>query len=156
MKKIIRSNRSLSAFVIISLITLLAGIATAPGNELLYSILGQYIVLPVACLICSACAAKKGKFFHPVIFTVISTLLPLLVFGVTDIVFLIFSGVPSAAGLIIGALAYAFTKSKKAEEKISDEQSEEDVSDEDDISVGAEDANSSQANAPEEEDVEEA
>ena len=164
MKKLIRNNKSLIAFVIISAIVAAAGIAV--GNELIYMLLGQYLILSLAGFICSACAAKKGKFLQPVIFTVIATLLPFIILGKTDIVFVAFSGAPCALGLIIGFLAYIISgkgKTKEEKQDIKEERKEnkdtasDDSEDGDDeeISVEAEDVNASGSNAPEPEEVEE-
>lgn len=163
MKKLIRSNRAFTAFTIISVIVIAAGLII--GNELIYMLLGQYLILSVSGLICSACAAKKGKFLHPVIFTVIASLLPFIILGKTDIVFVAFAGAPCALGLIIGAFAFLISKAIKKNKKAAEQENEEGDADtdtdteaeaEEEISVEAEDVNASEANAPEQEEVEEA
>ncbi len=169
MKSFIRKNRPLIAYIIISIIVAVAGIVTAPGNELLYMLLGQYIIFPVAGFICSISSAKKGTvlgFLSPFIFTAVAVLLPFLIFGATDIVFLIFGGVPCALGLVFGFIGYLISRSRRAsvdekkekkeikEEKLKD--IEEARAENEDFSVGADDINSSEANAPEEEEAEEA
>ena len=163
MKAFIRKNRALTAYVIISLIVAVAGIVTAPGNELIFMLLAQYITLPVVGFICSACAAKKGKFLHPVAFILIAVLLPLPVLKTTDVAFLIFAAVPCLIGLVLGLIGYLISKNKKVsrdeKKKLKEEKLREleDARNEaEDFSVGADDANSSEANAPEAEEVEEA
>ena len=167
MKAFIRKNRALVAFVIISLIVSVAGIVTAPGNELIFMLLAQYITLPVAGFICSACAAKKGKFLHPVAFILIAVLLPLPVLKTTDVAFLIFAAVPCliglVLGLVLGLIGYLISKNKKVSRDEKKELKEEKLreledarNEAEDFSVGADDANSSEANAPEAEEVEEA
>ena len=163
MKAFIRKNRALVAFVIISLIVFIAGIVTAPGNELIFMLLAQYITLPVAGFICSACAAKKGKFLHPVAFILIAVLLPLPVLKTTDVAFLIFAAVPCLIGLVLGLIGYLISKNKKVSRDEKKELKEEKLreledarNEAEDFSVGADDANSSEANAPEAEEVEEA
>ena len=163
MKAFIRKNRALVAFVIISLIVFVAGILTAPGNELIFMLLAQYITLPVAGFICSVCAAKKGKFLHPVAFILIAVLLPLPVLKTTDVAFLIFAAVPCLIGLVLGLIGYLISKNKKVSRDEKKELKEEKLreledarNEAEDFSVGADDANSSEANAPEAEEVEEA
>lgn len=166
MKSFMKKNRAFSAYVIIALIVALSGIFFGRGNELFYMLLAQYLLLPVAGFICSVCSAKKGTAFgllSPVIFTLIATLLPFIVFSSTDIVFLIFSGVPCAAGLILGFIGHLISRLRKtsAEEKKQARQEklakmEEDRTEAEEFSVEAEDVNASEANAPEAEEVEEA
>lgn len=162
MKSFMKKNRAFSAYVIIALIVALSGIFFGRGNELFYMLLAQYLLLPVAGFICSVCAAKKGTAFgllSPVIFTLIATALPFLVFSSTDIVFFIFSAVPCAAGLILGFIGYIISKSRKAsadeKKEIKEErlkEMEEACAENEDFSVEAEDVNSSSANVTEEEE----
>ena len=126
-------------------------------------LLAQYITLPVAGFICSACAAKKGKFLHPVAFILIAVLLPLPVLKTTDVAFLIFAAVPCLIGLVLGLIGYLISKNKKVSRDEKKELKEEKLreledarNEAEDFSVGADDANSSEANAPEAEEVEEA
>lgn len=165
MKNFIRKNRPLIAYIFIALIAAVIGIATAPGTELFYMILAQYLILPVAGFICSICSVKKGGvlgFLSPVIFIAISMLLPLAVMGTTDIVFLLFSGIPCALGAFFGLIGYAVSASRKngSEEKkeVKEEkkQDKEEAKNEDEeFSVESDDANSSEANAAEDEEDEE-
>lgn len=165
MKKFIRNHRALVAYIIISLIAAVAGIATAPGTELFYMIFAQYLILPVTGFICSICAVKKGGilgFLSPVIFTAIGTALPLAVMGKTDIAFLLFAGIPCAVGMLFGFIGYIISKARKnsAEEKKEAKlekklDEEEAKAEKDEFSVENDDANSSEANAPEEAEEEE-
>ena len=172
MKNFIRKNRPLIAYIIIALIAAVIGIATAPGTELFYMILAQYLILPVAGFICSICSVKKGGvlgFLSPVIFIAISMLLPLAVMGTTDIVFLLFSGIPCALGAFFGLIGYAVSASRKNDSEEKNEakeekreareekkQDKEEAKNEDEeFSVESDDANSSEANAAEDEEDEE-
>lgn len=151
MKAFLKHNRSFCAYIIIALVLGIAAIITAPGNELLYMIFAQYLILPVAGLICSACCVKKGGilgFLSPVIFTVIASLLPFAVFKKTDIVFIIFIGVPCIIGYLLGLIGFAFSKLRKKEK-------EEEKTEADEFSVENDDANASESNAPEETEDEE-
>ena len=162
MKSFMKKNRAFSAYMIIALIVAAAGIFFGRGNELFYMLLAQYLLLPLAGFICSVCTAKKGTafcFLSPVIFTLTATALPFLVFSSTDIVFFVFSGVPCAAGLILGFICYVISKARRAsadkkktakEEKL--QQAEEVRDENDEFSVETEDVNSSLVNVKEEEE----
>ena len=165
MKAFIRKNRAFCAYLIIAFIIGVAGAIFTPGNELLYMILGQYLILPVAGLICSACCVKKGSvlgFISPFIFIVIAYALPFIVFRATDIAFLVFIGVPCIIGSALGLIGFAFSKLRKGDKKEKQELKQEkkqDISEAkaetDDFSVENDDANSSETNAPEEAEDEE-
>lgn len=162
MKSFMKKNKAFSAYMIIALIAAAAGIFFGRGNELFYMLLAQYLLLPLAGFICSVCAAKKGTafgFLSPVIFTLVATALPFLVFSSTDLVFFVFSGLPCALGLILGFIGYVISKARRAsskekkqakEEKL--QEAEEARSENEDFSVEADNVNASLANMSEEEE----
>ncbi|MBE6773790.1 MAG: hypothetical protein E7544_06160 [Ruminococcaceae bacterium] len=116
----LKKNKSFLAFIIIAAIFLVWGIFLVPGDELLYSLFGQYIILPVAALICSILSVKKGSllgWLSPFIFAAVIILLPFTVFGATDLVFVVFAAVPCVLGFVIGALCKLLSGNKKAEAK---------------------------------------
>lgn len=111
-----KKNKSFFAFIIIACLFLIWGIFLVPGDELFYSLLGQYMILPVAILICSILSVKKKTvlgWLSPFIFALITILLPFTVFGTTDLAFVLFAAIPAAIGLLIGGLI-AVTKKSKA------------------------------------------
>ncbi|MBQ7005634.1 MAG: hypothetical protein IJN68_04315 [Clostridia bacterium] len=116
----LKKNKSFLAFIIIAAIFLVWGIFLVPGDELFYSLFGQYIILPVAALICSILSVKKGSllgWLSPFIFAAVIILLPFTVFGATDLVFVVFAAVPCVLGFVIGALCKLLSGNKKAEAK---------------------------------------
>lgn len=123
MKNFIKQNRGLSAFIIIALFFAVWGLIFGNGDELIYTIFGQYIFLSIVNLICSASMVKKGGilgFLSPVIIAVVSILLPFCVLGKTDVAFAAFAVIPAAVGFIFGFIAYVISKAKgknKAETK---------------------------------------
>ena len=123
MKKFIRQNKGLSAFIIVSLFFAVWGLIFGKNDELIYLVFGQYIFLSILNVICSAAMVKKGTligFLTPVINTALSVLIPLCVFGKTDIAFLLVAAIPAAAGLVIGLIAFGISKAvskKKGVEK---------------------------------------
>lgn len=103
----LKKNKSFIVFIILALLSALWGILLTPGDELFYSILIQYLLLPVATLICSILCVKKGNvlgWIAPVIFAATTTALPFIVFGTTNIAFAIFALIPAVIGYIIGAI----------------------------------------------------
>lgn len=116
----LKKNKSFLAFIIIAAIFLVWGIFLVPGDELFYSLFGQYIILPVAALICSILSVKKGSilgWLSPFIFAAVIILLPFTVFGATDLVFVVFAAVPCVLGFVIGAICKLLSGNKKAEAK---------------------------------------
>ena len=101
----LRKYKSFIVFIVFALASALWGFFLTPGDELFYSILIQYLLLPILTLICSILCVKRGRvlgWLSPVIFAAITIALPLIVFGTTDVVFAVFALVPAVLGYIIG------------------------------------------------------
>lgn len=116
----LKKNKSFTVFLVIAALFLVWGIFLAPGDELFYAIFGQYIILPVAALICSILSVKKGNligWLAPVIFAAVIILLPFIALGKTDLAFVIFATVPCALGFVIGALCKLLFKGKKSKKE---------------------------------------
>lgn len=116
MKNFIKANKPLCVFIIIALFFAVWGLIFGSGDELIYTVFGQYIFLSILNLVCSAAMVKKGGvlgFLSPVIIAVISVLLPFCILGKTDVAFALFALVPAVLGFIFGFIAYAVSKSKK-------------------------------------------
>lgn len=115
-----KKNQSFFVFIILAAVFLIWGIFLIPGDELFYALLGQYLILPVAALICSILSVKKGDLLgrlSPVIFAAIIILLPFTVFGKTDLVFVIFAAAPCLIGFVFGALLNLLSKKSKAKKE---------------------------------------
>ncbi len=115
-----KKNLSFFVFIILAAVFLVWGIFLIPGDELLFALLGQYMILPVAALVCSILSVKKGTllgWLAPAIFAVIVILLPFTAFGATDLVFVLFAAVPCALGFVIGALCKLLVKKPKAKKE---------------------------------------
>ncbi|MBQ8503263.1 MAG: hypothetical protein IJ491_03185 [Clostridia bacterium] len=120
MKNFIKQNRGLAAFIIIALFFAVWGLIFGKGDELIYTVFGQYIFLSIVNLICSASMVKKGGvlgFLSPVIIAILSTLLPICVLGKTDVAFVAFAVIPAAIGFVFGFIAYAVSKAKGKSKK---------------------------------------
>ncbi len=123
MKNFIKNNRGLAAFIIMGLFFAVWGLIFGKGDELIYTVFGQYIFLSVANIICSASMVKKGGvlgFVSPVIIAAISILLPLCVLGKTDVAFALFAAGAAAIGYVFGLIGFAIRSAKgknKKEEK---------------------------------------
>lgn len=116
MKNFIKTNKPLCAFIIIALFFAVWGLIFGNGDELIYTVFGQYIFLSITNLVCSAAMVKKGGvigFISPVIIAVISVLLPFCVLGKTDVAFAAFAVVPAVIGFVFGFIAYVISKTKK-------------------------------------------
>lgn len=83
-----------------------------PGDEMGYSLLVFYLLLPVTAFGCTLTAALKksqAKWLLPILFGISGFVLPALIFGnFWDEVGLFFAAVPAAAGLLIGLLIRKF------------------------------------------------
>lgn len=116
MKNFIKTNKPLCVFLIVALFFAVWGLIFGNGDELIYTIFGQYIFLSILNIICSAAMVKKGGaigFLSPVIIAVISVLLPFCVLGKTDVAFVLFAVIPAAIGFVFGFIAYVISKAKK-------------------------------------------
>ncbi len=103
----LKKNKSFIVFLVFALASAIWGFLLTPGDELFYSILIQYLLLPVLTLICSILCVKKGNalgWLSPLIFAVITIILPFSVFGATNIAFAAFALVPALLGYIIGGI----------------------------------------------------
>ncbi len=106
----LKKNKSFIVFLVFALLSALWGFLMTPGDELFYSIFVQYLILPLLILICSILCVKKGTvlgWISPVIFAGITIALPFIVFGATNIAFVIFAAVPAVLGYIIGGICYS-------------------------------------------------
>lgn len=116
MKKFINENKGLAAFIIIGLFFCIWGLIFGKGDELIYTVFGQYIFLSIVNIICSASMVKKGGalgFLSPVIIAVISVIVPLCVLGKTDLAFAFFAAGAAAIGYVFGLIGFAIRKAKK-------------------------------------------
>ena len=115
MKNFIKQNRGLSAFIIIALFFAVWGLLFGNGDELIYTVFGQYVFLSIVNIICSASMVKKGGalgFLSPVIIAAAATAIPLFVLGKTDVAFALFAAGSAAIGYVFGLLGYAVKKAK--------------------------------------------
>lgn len=106
----LRKNKSFIVFIVFALASALWGILLTPGDELFYSILIQYLLLPVLILICSILSVRRGNilgWLSPVIFAAITIALPFTVFGTTNLAFAVFALIPAVLGYIIGGICYS-------------------------------------------------
>ncbi len=116
MKNFIKTNKPLCVFLIISLFFAVWGLIFGNGDELIYTVFGQYIFLSILNIICSAAMVKKGSlagFLSPVIIAVVSILLPFCVLGKTDVAFALFAVISAAIGFVFGFIAYVVSKAKR-------------------------------------------
>lgn len=99
---------SLSSFITVSIVILLWGFfLMRPGDEMAYSLLCFYLFLPAAALICSSFIGKsesKTKWLAPPVFGAVGGILPYLIFGTFDIIFLVFAFIPAVIGLCVGLI----------------------------------------------------
>lgn len=115
-----KKNKSLIFFLAVCIITAVFGLLLKPGDELLYTVAAQYLLLPLLILILSAVSVKKGTFLGfvcPFIYVALTVLLPIIPLGKTDIAFLTFAAVPAVIGTIIGIIALIVKKTKKAKKE---------------------------------------
>lgn len=115
MKNFIKTNKPLCVFLIVSLLLAVWGLIFGKGDELIYTIFGQYIFLSILNLICSAAMVKKGGvsgFLSPLIIAAVTILLPFCVLGKTDVAFVLFAVIPAAIGFVFGFIAYVVKKAK--------------------------------------------
>lgn len=106
----LKKNKSFIAFIIFALAAALWGFFMTPGDELFYMIFAQYLILPFVAFICSILCVNKGTVFgwlSPMFFAAVISALPFIVFGATDIVFVIFALIPVILGYIIGGIIYS-------------------------------------------------
>lgn len=116
MKKFINENKGLAAFIIIGLFFCIWGLIFGKGDELIYTVFGQYIFLSIVNIICSASMVKKGGalgFLSPVIIAAISVIVPLCVLGKTDLAFAFFAAGAAVIGYVFGLIGFAIRKAKK-------------------------------------------
>ncbi len=120
MKNFIKQNKGLSAFIIIALFFAVWGLIFGKGDELIYTVFGQYIFLSIVSIVCSAAMVKKGGalgFLSPLIIAVVSSLLPLCVLGKTDVAFALFAIGSAAIGYVFGLIGFAVKKGKAKNKK---------------------------------------
>ena len=120
-----KKNKSLIFFLIVCVITAVFGLLLKPGDELLYTVVAQYLLLPLLILILSAISVKKGTFLGfvcPFIYVALTLLLPIIPLGKTDIAFLAFAVVPAVIGTITGIIALIVKKTKKAKKEIEEKE----------------------------------
>lgn len=115
--KLIKRYRSFFAFMTLWLVLLLwFWIFGVIGNEMLYSIIAFYILMPLASSFSSFKVAKnnaKNKIFFMLLFGIMSLVLPWLTFGVIfGGVELVIAFVPTILGYALGALNYNHLKNK--------------------------------------------
>lgn len=117
MKSFFKQNKSLCIFLIVALIFALIGLIFGKGDELIYMIFVNYLIIPITAFICSIGSVKKGTasgFLAPFVFVAVASVIPFTVFGATDIAFFLFALVPCAIGFVIGFIAYVISKAKKS------------------------------------------
>lgn len=87
----------------------------SPGDEMGYSILNFYLLLPLTALICSLLLGLRShwmKWLAPVLFGLLGWLLPWAVFHATDAMFLMLTFVPALIGLLTGRLVCRIRKKR--------------------------------------------
>ncbi len=124
MKKFISENKGLAAFIIIGLFFAVWGLIFGKGDELIYTVFGQYIFLSIVNIICSASMVKKGGalgFLSPVIIAAISAVLPLCVLGKTDVAFAAFAAGAAVIGYVFGLIGFGIRKVKGNKKAVKEE-----------------------------------
>lgn len=99
---------SLTAFVTVAAGILIWGLFfLKPGDEMGYSLLNFYLLLPLAALVCSLLLGLREhwiKWLSPAIFGLFGWALPWAVFRATGLIFLCLAFLPALAGLLTGVL----------------------------------------------------
>ena len=98
---------AISAFVTILAALFLWSFFISPSDAMGYALLSLYLILPLSSLVCSLLLGLREhwiKWTAPVLFALLASLLPLLVFGTTDLMYFLVSIVPGIVGLLIGQL----------------------------------------------------
>lgn len=107
--------------VVYTIILLQGTIFLEPGNEMGYTILNMYIILPATSACCSAAiglGGSKVKWGVPVVFGVLGYLLPSIVFHSFsfEVISLYFAGIPSLLGMIVGSQVLRLEENKNTSE----------------------------------------
>ncbi len=107
MKKLIKENKSFTVFSIVAIFMLIFGLVAGKGNELIFTIFGQYIILPIIGLIACICTCKKGGKFAviaPVSVFAANLIIALAVYHKIDLVFIIVGLGVAVIGAVLGLL----------------------------------------------------
>lgn len=118
MMKGINSSKKISitcygVSALIFLVVGVRGIFLSAGNEMGYSVLNFYIIMPLTTLIASLfISMKKGYlfWFYPVFVGILGIIIPFVVFSTFDWIHLFFALIPALIGLIIGLIIRFETK----------------------------------------------
>lgn len=108
---------AISVFLTFAVICLVHGIFFLySGDEMGYSILYFYLLMPLLAFICSLVTGMSKsniKWSTPIVFGAVAYLLPLAVFHASDIIFIYTTIIPSILGLLIGVLCRYFRQKRK-------------------------------------------
>ena len=107
---------AVTAFVVIFLALLVWSCFMSGSDALGYGLIAMYLVLPLAGLVCSLLLGlrrSKAKWIAPFAFALISGLLPLFVFGYTELGFFVFIFVIAMVGTLVGHGIYLVRNHKK-------------------------------------------
>ena len=106
-----------SAFITVSILIVVQGVFfLQPGDEMGYSLLNFYFILPLTALISSILIGMRDakiKWFVPILFGMIGMFIPWIVFHSTNEVAVFFAFLPSFIGVLIGAVIQALKKKRK-------------------------------------------
>ncbi|MFP3154016.1 hypothetical protein LQZ18_06195 [Lachnospiraceae bacterium ZAX-1] len=83
------------------------------GDELGYSLLGFYIIMPLTSLIIGLVMGIKCiylKWFYPVVFGILGFFIPVFVFEAWTAISLFFSLIPAFLGVLVGWIIYKVRK----------------------------------------------
>lgn len=119
-----RSIRSMlvaiSLFSVMAVLTIIIGMFwLMPGDEIMYNIICNYILLPIVSLISSSVIGKSQfilKWTIPVLFGIIGSVVPKVVFGSTEMLFFMLVFVPGFLGMFISNAIRLLRKPKVGEE----------------------------------------
>lgn len=93
--------------VVFLVIYLWGALGSITGDEMGYSILSFYLIMPFTSFVMSLIMGMKNvymKWLFPVIFGILGFAIPLMVFGSFDWISLFFSFIPAMSGMGVGVL----------------------------------------------------
>ena len=106
-----------SAFITVAILIIVQGVfLLQPGDEMGYSLLNFYFILPLTALISSILIGMRDakiKWFVPILFGMIGMFIPWIVFHSTNEVAVFFAFLPSLIGVLIGTAIRALKKKRK-------------------------------------------
>lgn len=123
MRKHMAAVAAIGAFVGIAAVILIWGLLfLRPGDEMGYTLLTFYLILPTTAFLCSLITAMKQtrvKWLLPVVFGGIGCVLPFIIYkdSLWDSFALFFAAIPSLLGLVIGLIVSGCNRKRKNRRK---------------------------------------